>query len=70
MNYAAILQDIYNEAKGQPKIGQVATSIPELASVPPDKFGMHLLTMEGEDFYMGDAAEKFSIQSVSKVLSG
>jgi glutaminase len=69
MNYAAILQDIYNEAKDQPKIGQVATSIPELASVPPDKFGMHLLTMEGEDFYMGDAAEKFSIQSVSKVLS-
>ncbi|HKX85779.1 MAG TPA: glutaminase [Flavobacterium sp.] len=69
MNYAAILQDIYNEAKGQPKIGQVATSIPELASVPPDKFGMHLLTMEGEDFHMGDAAEKFSIQSVSKVLS-
>lgn len=69
MNYAAILQDIYNEAKGQPKIGQVATSIPELASVPPDKFGMHLLTMEGEDFYMGDATEKFSIQSVSKVLS-
>jgi glutaminase len=69
MNYAAILQDIYNEAKGQPKIGQVATSIPELASVPPDKFGMHLLTIEGEDFYMGDATEKFSIQSVSKVLS-
>lgn len=69
MNYTAILQDIYNEGKGQPKIGQVATSIPELASVPPDKFGMHLLTMEGEDFHVGDATEKFSIQSVSKVLS-
>ncbi|MFC4815493.1 MULTISPECIES: glutaminase [unclassified Flavobacterium] len=69
MNYSGILNDIYNEAKLQPKIGQVATSIPELASISPDKFGMHLLTIQGEDYHIGDAAEKFSIQSVSKVLS-
>jgi glutaminase len=69
MNYAAILQDIYNEAKGQPKIGLVSTSIPELSIINPDKFGIHLLTINGEDFCIGDASEKFSIQSVSKVLS-
>ena len=69
MNYPLILRDIYNEAKVQPKIGQVATSIPELAVIHPDKFGLHLLTIGGDDFSIGDAAEKFSIQSVSKVLS-
>ncbi|MET0759520.1 MAG: glutaminase, partial [Flavobacterium sp.] len=69
MNYTSILQEIYQEAKTFPIIGNVATTIPELAKVDPDKFGMHLTTINGEDFGIGDSNEKFSIQSVSKALT-
>ena len=49
--------------------GQVAQYIPELAKVDPDKFGAHLLTTKGESYGAGDWQTKFSIQSISKVLS-
>lgn len=48
--------------------GEVASYIPELARVSPDKFGIHLLTTSGENFSAGDSEERFSIQSIAKVL--
>jgi len=69
MNYKVILQEIYNESKKNPTQGKVTSSIPELAKVNPDKFGMHLTTIEEEDFGVGDSNEKFSIQSISKALT-
>lgn len=69
MNYNAILQEIYTEAKSLPTIGNVASTIPELAKIDPNKFGIHLTTIDGEDFGIGDSSEKFSIQSVSKALT-
>ncbi|MCK5855958.1 MAG: glutaminase [Bacteroidales bacterium] len=49
--------------------GKVASYIPELGNVDPDKFGVHLTKINGEDFSCGDSNEKFSIQSIAKVLS-
>ena len=69
MNYNAILQEIYQETKALPVIGNVASTIPELANIDPSKFGMHLTTIDGQDFGIGDSNEKFSIQSVSKALT-
>lgn len=69
MNYNAILQEIHQETKTLPVIGNVASTIPELANVNPNKFGMHLTTIDGQDFGIGDSNEKFSIQSVSKALT-
>ncbi|MGH2667370.1 glutaminase [Flavobacterium sp.] len=69
MDFPSILQEIYQEAKTLPAIGNVASTIPELAKVNPDKFGIHLTTIDGEDFGIGDSNEKFSIQSVSKALT-
>lgn len=69
MNYKAILEEIYKEAKTLPVIGNVAVTIPELAKIEPTKFGIHLTTIDGEDFGIGDSNEKFSIQSVSKALT-
>lgn len=69
MDYAAILQEIYQEAQSAPVIGNVAVTIPELAKVDPNKFGIHLTTIDGQDFGIGDSNEKFSIQSVSKALT-
>ena len=69
MDYSTILNAIYLESKALPVIGTISTTIPELASVNPDKFGIYLTTIDNQDFGMGDFEEKFSIQSVSKALS-
>lgn len=69
MDYSSILNTIYLESKALPVIGTIATTIPELASVNPDKFGIYLTTIDNQDFGVGDFEEKFSIQSVSKALS-
>jgi glutaminase len=47
----------------------VASYIPELAYIPSEKFGMALLTHRGQMPSVGDAAERFAIQSIAKVLS-
>lgn len=69
MDFNTILKEIYVEAKTLPAIGSVATTIPELAKIDPNKFGMHLTTNDGQDYCIGDSNEKFSIQSVSKALT-
>ena len=69
MDFRTILEEIYSEAKALPAIGTVASTIPELAKINPNKFGIHLTTIDGQDFCIGDSEEKFSIQSVSKALT-
>lgn len=69
MNYQQILEEIYSQSKSLPIIGNIATTIPELANVNPDKFGICLTTINGDVYSIGDSHEKFSIQSVSKALS-
>lgn len=69
MKYETILQEIYIELKSLSITGNLTTSIPELSKVNPDKFGMHISTIDGQDFGIGDSNEKFSIQSVSKALT-
>jgi glutaminase len=49
--------------------GKVADYIPALASVSGDKLGVAICTVDGQHFAAGDAHERFSIQSISKVLS-
>lgn len=49
--------------------GKVADYIPALASIPGNKLGIAICDIGGNSFYAGDAQERFSIQSISKVLS-
>jgi len=55
----------------RPLIGQgkVADYIPALASVEANKLAIAVSTIDGRHFQAGDADERFSIQSISKVLS-
>lgn len=69
MVYNTILQEIKQDLLNYPIQGKVSSTIPELTLVDPDKFGIHLTTIDGEDFEIGDSNVKFSIQSVSKVLT-
>ena len=69
MDYRTILEDIYKSVKSYSNVGKVADYIPELAKVDPDKFGICLNTIEGGVYEVGDYAERFSIQSISKVFA-
>ncbi len=69
MDYQTILEEIEQEVRPYVGQGRVADYIPALARVSPDKFGMAVQTVEGETFSVGDAAEAFSIQSISKVFT-
>lgn len=69
IDYQYILQDIYKAIEGLSDEGDVAKYIPELASIDPGKFGVHLCTIDGQHYGVGDHQEKFSIQSITKVLS-
>ncbi len=69
MDYQKIIEDIYEAIKPYAKEGQQATYIPELAKVNPDQYGMCLNTIGGESASLGAADTRFSIQSISKVLS-
>src|SRR5437764_6719434 len=46
--------------------GTVATYIPELAKADPDWFGICLVTLNGAVYEVGDFAQPFTIQSISK----
>ncbi|MEQ9592854.1 MAG: glutaminase [Cyclobacteriaceae bacterium] len=69
MNYDVILKDIFASLQKEPTEGEVASYIPELGDVDPSKFGLYLLTTNNQSYSFGDSNEKFSIQSISKVLS-
>ncbi|MFD1294133.1 glutaminase [Lutibacter holmesii] len=69
MEYQALFLKINNSLKGFQDSGQVANYIPELAKVDANKFGVHLTTIDHKQAGFGDDNEKFSIQSIAKVLA-
>lgn len=69
MDYLEIFNKIYSQIKSEQHLGKVCNYIPELGTVNPDKFGVNLTTINEEQFSFGDWNEKFSIQSIAKVLA-
>ena len=69
VNYQTVLDDIYETLNKSTERGTVASYIPELSKVDNKKLGIHMLTINGEEFGAGNYNEPFSIQSISKVLS-
>ena len=69
MNYKKIFSKIASQLATFKDTGKVADYIPELGSVDTTKFGVHLTTIKDKHFSLGDSNEKFSIQSIAKVLS-
>ncbi len=67
--YQDIITKAYQFAKSLQDKGKPATYIPELAIVDPAMFGVHITTLDGDNFGIGDHLTKFSIQSIAKVLS-
>ncbi|MFD2564539.1 glutaminase [Aquimarina rubra] len=69
MEYQKILDTIKAETLNKTSTGKVATYIPELAKIDPNKLGMHLYCINSGHYGFGDENERFSIQSISKVFS-
>jgi len=69
MNYKRVITSVTKQLESIKDNGKVANYISELSSVDPSKFGVHLTTINNKHFNFGDANDKFSIQSIAKVLS-
>jgi len=68
MDYQKIIEEIAIELESIPHEGEVASYIPELPKINPNKFALNAHTIEGQDYNFGDVDERFSIQSISKVF--
>lgn len=65
----SIITAVYKEVILVKNKGKVANYIPELAKVSENNFGVHIHTVDNTTFGIGDFQKKFSIQSISKILT-
>ncbi|MGL4760290.1 MAG: glutaminase A [Sarcina sp.] len=64
-----LLDSFIEKNKEAVKSGNVATYIPELAKADANDLGICVVTLKGEVYKSGLADKKFTIQSISKVIS-
>ncbi|NQV80166.1 MAG: glutaminase [Alphaproteobacteria bacterium] len=69
MDYKELLERVKTQAAPAIGRGEVASYIPALARVRPDRFGIALATVDGDSATSGDADVPFSVQSISKVFT-
>ena len=68
-DFQRVLDTINETANNAVERGTIANYIPELAKIDMQKFGIHLIDIGQHHFSAGKGAERFSIQSISKVLT-
>ncbi len=64
-----VIEEAYTNGRESTYAGAVADYIPELAKAPRDDFGLCVRSMTGETIAFGETEKRFSIQSISKVIS-
>lgn len=69
MDFREIIQETYEKVRNLDDKGQVASYIPELSTVDSESFGVYISTIDQFNFGIGNCYNKFSIQSIAKVLS-
>lgn len=69
IDYQQILDKIHQEIQPLLTQGKVATYIPELSKVSPQHFGMAVYSLDGKSYTVGDAHQKFSTQSITKLFA-
>ncbi|MEH6818091.1 MAG: glutaminase, partial [Pseudoalteromonas distincta] len=68
-DYQKVLDEIAHEVRPLLSQGKVADYIPALAEVDPEQFSIAIYTTDGETVRAGDCSQRFTIQSVSKVMT-
>ena len=69
MNFEKIILNVYNQVKELDDLGQLPTYIPELKNINPQSFGVYLSSVENYQYGVGNCYDRFSIQSIAKVLA-
>lgn len=69
IDFQNVIDTIHNNLKDEVNRGLVANYIPELADIDVQHFGIHLRFLDRSTFTSGHWNKKFSIQSISKVLT-
>jgi glutaminase len=68
VNYQQVLEEIAVEVAPLRSKGRVVDYVPPLARVTVDQFGMALRTVDGRVFTVGASAQRFSVQSIAKLV--
>jgi glutaminase len=68
-DYQRVLNEVTQEVAPLLSQGKVADYIPALAEVDPEQFSIAIYTTDGETICAGDCTQRFTIQSVSKVMT-
>jgi glutaminase len=63
------LEEVLTNSRPYSNQGMVADYIPELSKANPQSLGITIATCEGKVFSVGDCDTKFTLQSISKVIS-
>lgn len=69
IDYQHVLDEITKEVQPLLSQGKVADYIPALAEVEPNQFAIAIHTVDGQTYCAGDCGARFTIQSVSKVMT-
>ena len=69
IDYQHVLDEITKEVQPLLSQGKVADYIPALAEVEPNQFAIAIHTVDGKTYCAGDCGARFTIQSVSKVMT-
>lgn len=64
-----LLEDIIDKNWKWTRYGNVATYIPELSHGNPDALGIYVCDVNGKEYFAGDYSTRFTIQSISKIVS-
>lgn len=69
MKFEEVIQSVYHKIKSSDDKGNLASYIPELENIDSGCFGVYISTIDNFNFGVGNCYDKFSIQSIAKVLS-
>jgi glutaminase len=64
-----LLENVIENNRYWTKNGKLVTYMPELSKTNPDALGVSIITVDGEEYNGGDYETKFTIQSISKIIT-
>jgi glutaminase len=64
-----LLENVIENNRHWTKGGKLAAYIPELSKTNPDALGVSIITLDGEEYNGGDYETKFTMQSISKIIT-